>query len=136
MKPFPPLAAGAAAAILALAGSGALGAALARRAGAVSREQPAYAAPAAVRAESPEVRRAHGRALYFKSCAHCHGEDASGDEGPDLRGIWVSERRIASVIKRGIKGEMPSFAKKHDDAQVAELVAFVCSLPPPPDPQP
>lgn len=107
------------------AGSGVL---LRRGAAAVSHEQPPYVPPPLV-AAIPEAKRvALGRALFVKSCAHCHGLDATGDEGPDLHGLWVSDRRIASVVKRGIKGEMPSFAKKHDDRDVAELVAYVRTL--------
>ncbi|SRR5258708_2762092 len=72
---------------------------------------------------------AHGRALFLNSCAHCHGEDARGDEGPDLHDLRVSDRYITNTIKRGIKGEMPSFAKKHSEADVAALRSYVRSLP-------
>jgi mono/diheme cytochrome c family protein len=120
----------AAAGIVALAAAGGLAAALSRQARSRSHELPPYLPPASIAAESLTVRQTHGRALYFQSCAHCHGEDATGDEGPDLHGLEISDRRIATVVKRGIKGEMPSFAKKHDNAQIAELVAYVRSLQP------
>ena len=71
---------------------------------------------------------AQGRALYLASCAHCHGVDATGDEGPDLHGIGVSDRYIAATITRGIKGEMPSFRKKLGGDDVARLTAYVRSL--------
>jgi len=79
-------------------------------------------------APSPElVDRGHG--LFRGSCAHCHGLDARGDEGPDLHGLQVSDRYIANTIRRGIKGEMPSFARKHNAADISALLAYVRSLP-------
>lgn len=70
-----------------------------------------------------------GRTLFMASCAHCHGMDARGDEGPDLHGLQMSDRYIGRVVERGIKGEMPSFAKKYDAQQIAALVAYLRSLP-------
>jgi len=55
--------------------------------------------------------RAMGRKLFFDNCAHCHAVDARGDEGPELHALDMSDRRIATVVRQGIKGEMPSFAK-------------------------
>ncbi len=66
------------------------------------------------------------------SCAHCHADDASGDEGPDLRKLHLSDAHITLLVKSGIKGDMPSFAKKYDDAQIAAVVAYLRSLPVPP----
>jgi len=71
---------------------------------------------------------ARGRSLFLDSCAHCHGADARGDEGPDLHDVQVSDRYIANIITRGIKGEMPTFAKKHGAADIAALTAYVRSL--------
>jgi mono/diheme cytochrome c family protein len=69
-----------------------------------------------------------GYALFMLNCAHCHGADARGDEGPDLHGVTKSDARIASLIKDGKKGEMPKFRSKLSDAEVKALVAFVRSL--------
>ena len=71
---------------------------------------------------------AKGRALFLDSCAHCHGADARGDEGPDLHGVQVSDRYIHNIITRGIKGEMPSFAKKRGAVDLQALTAYVRSL--------
>ena len=51
-----------------------------------------------------------------------------GDEGPDLHDLEISDRRIANVIKKGIKGEMPSFSRKLNDAQIVQLRAYLRSL--------
>jgi len=69
-----------------------------------------------------------GRELYLLNCAHCHGPDATGDEGPDLHGVKKSNERIASVIKNGIKGEMPKFDAKLSDAETQSLIAYIRSL--------
>ncbi len=69
-----------------------------------------------------------GRKLFLDSCAHCHGADATGDEGPDLHDLQVSDRYIRNTITRGIPHEMPSFAKKHGAADLVALTAFVRSL--------
>jgi mono/diheme cytochrome c family protein len=69
-----------------------------------------------------------GYHLFMQDCAHCHGTDARGDEGPDLHGVFKSDARIAAMIKNGVKGEMPKFGAKLNDADVQALIAFVRSL--------
>jgi mono/diheme cytochrome c family protein len=69
-----------------------------------------------------------GYGLFLMNCAHCHGNDARGDEGPDLHGVTKSDARISSLIKNGIKGEMPRFGGKLTDTDVQALIAFVRSL--------
>jgi len=69
-----------------------------------------------------------GAGFFGQSCSDCHGDDAHGDEGPDLHNLAISNARIARTIKNGVKGEMPSFAKKYDDQQIAVLVSYVRSL--------
>jgi mono/diheme cytochrome c family protein len=76
---------------------------------------------------SPQLL-SQGAGFFAQSCADCHGDDARGDEGPDLHSLAISNARIAAQIKNGTKGEMPSFAKKYNDQQVAALVAYVRSL--------
>ncbi|PWU19958.1 MAG: hypothetical protein C5B50_05080 [Verrucomicrobia bacterium] len=66
-----------------------------------------------------------GFTLFMMNCAHCHGDDAHGGEGPDLHGVTKSDERIAALIKNGIKGEMPKFSAKLADHDVHALVAFV-----------
>jgi len=78
-------------------------------------------------APAPEAIAAGGK-LFLNSCAHCHGADARGDEGPDLHDLQMSDHHIINVIKTGFKGEMPSFAKKHSDAEIAKLLAYLRSL--------
>jgi mono/diheme cytochrome c family protein len=69
-----------------------------------------------------------GRHLFLMNCAHCHGDDAHGDEGPDLHNLHKSDALIHHVITAGIKGEMPSFAKKFRDPEVRQLTAYLRTL--------
>ena len=67
--------------------------------------------------------------LFLKNCAHCHGDDARGtDEAPDLTKFHKSEAHIATVVKNGIKGEMPRFGQKLTDDDVKMLIRFILSL--------
>jgi mono/diheme cytochrome c family protein len=69
-----------------------------------------------------------GRRIFEHNCAHCHGPDAHGDEGPDLHDLQVSNRYIARTVTRGIPHEMPSFAKKLTHDEVTELISFLRTL--------
>jgi mono/diheme cytochrome c family protein len=71
---------------------------------------------------------AHGQKLFAVNCSHCHADDATGDEGPDLHGLTKSDERIKAIITNGIKGEMPSFGKKLQEADKEALVGFLRSL--------
>jgi mono/diheme cytochrome c family protein len=71
------------------------------------------------------MRGAH---LYLQNCAHCHADDATGDEGPDLHGLRKSDARIGAVIKNGIKGEMPKFGQKLTDNDVQALIGYLRTL--------
>jgi mono/diheme cytochrome c family protein len=76
--------------------------------------------------ENPKV--AAGAKLFALNCAHCHGIDASGDEGPDLHKVAKTDERIKSTILNGVKGEMPAFGKKLTDDDARTLVTFIRSL--------
>ena len=69
-----------------------------------------------------------GYKLFMLNCAHCHGTDARGDEGPDLHGVRKSDQRIVSIIQNGIKGEMPKFSAKLNETETRALVAFIRTL--------
>ena len=75
-----------------------------------------------------EPKAAAGMNLFALICAHCHGVDATGDEGPDLHQVKKTDERIKSTILNGVKGEMPAFGKKLTENDAATLVAFIRSL--------
>ena len=60
-------------------------------------------AQAATRSPELTVDAAQGRRLF--------GDDARGDEGPDLHNLHRSDARVREVLTAGIKGELPSFGK-------------------------
>lgn len=99
----------------------------------VRRGQPsispfATSAQAAMKPPQLTADAAQGRHLFVMNCAHCHGDDARGDEGPDLHDLHRSDARIHEVITVGIKGEMPSFGKKLGDPDVRQLIAYLRTL--------
>jgi mono/diheme cytochrome c family protein len=83
----------------------------------------------AKRPTGPAAVVAEGRLLFLKSCAHCHGKDADGGEdAPGLQKMTISAAHMTLVIQSGIKGDMPSFAKKYSEADVAKIVAYLQTL--------
>jgi mono/diheme cytochrome c family protein len=68
-------------------------------------------------AAAPEIID-QGHRFYAMSCSHCHGDDATGsDDGPDLHYLPISNAHIATTIKKGIKGQMPNFARNTTTAR-------------------
>jgi len=84
--------------------------------------------PAAILPGTLAADASNGRHLFLMNCAHCHGDDARGDEGPDLHDLHRSDARIREVITAGIKGEMPSFGKKLGDPDIHALTAYLRTL--------
>lgn len=82
-----------------------------------------------VPAEDPAaVERGH--ALFRSSCGFCHGNDATGERGPDLVRSQVTMHDdhgslLEPVIRNGRPDKgMPSFATMKDE-QVADIIAFL-----------
>jgi mono/diheme cytochrome c family protein len=106
--------------------------------GAVVSQPATNAAPVNVHGHDPSQRATNappatagdinGRTLFLRNCAHCHGADAHGDEGPDLHGIRWTDQEIATRIRKGKAGQMTAFAGKLQQAQINALVAYVQSL--------
>ena len=73
-----------------------------------------------------------GRKLFVQSCAHCHGDDATGSgedgDGPNLHRLAIGNARISAVIRTGIPEEMPSFAKKHHAADIVDITSYLRTL--------
>jgi mono/diheme cytochrome c family protein len=88
---------------------------------------PTSAQPATV-TQNMTAEAAQGRHLFLMNCAHCHGDDASGDEGPDLHDLRKTDERIHQLITAGVKGEMPSFARKLNDSDIRALTAYLRTL--------
>ena len=98
---------------------------------AVMQRLPARAIASHETARQPQLDTqlvSSGHKLFLMNCAHCHADDATGDEGPDLHGLHKTDDRLRLLIKNGIKGEMPRFGEKLADADVDAVVAFLDSL--------
>ena len=69
-----------------------------------------------------------GKEIFIMNCATCHGLEADGEVGPDLRN--VSERKSrAALIEQVISGQtppMPQFQPNEKD--MADLLSFLETL--------
>jgi putative heme-binding domain-containing protein len=84
---------------------------------------------------SPGEKPDEGAKLYESlGCGACHGEDARGGRGPDLRShaLWSrsdAQQHVFDTINGGVKGtEMPSFAKSATEQDIGNLVSFLQHL--------
>ena len=69
-----------------------------------------------------------GRHLFSLNCAHCHGEDGRGEDGPSLYDLHLSDWRMHQIITGGIKGKMPSFTRKLSDGEIHALISHIRTL--------
>lgn len=89
---------------------------------------------------NPDAIKA-GMGQFRLRCADCHGMDASGVRGPDIRRVWASGRTDAGLfqtLKRGVPNtEMPSFPPpRTTDNDIWQILAYLRTLaaPAPTDP--
>ena len=87
----------------------------------------AFVAPASLR-DASITDAAGGRTLFLKNCAHCHGADAHGDEGPDLHNLDWSDKQIAARIRDGKKGQMTAFAGKFSADDIKTIIGYLRTL--------
>ena len=93
---------------------------------------------AAWAADAPKGDAAKGRALYMANgCSYCHGTAGQGGGGR-TGGLRIANMGIGFPAflnqLRHPANEMPPYAESAiPDQQVADIHAFVSSLPPPPD---
>lgn len=72
----------------------------------------------------PEDQIRAGRSLYLKSCAKCHGKDASGGSAPDVQGMLLKDVKDAA---RGVEA-MREIALSDEEA--GDIAVFLMSLAP------
>ena len=70
-----------------------------------------------------------GKSVYLQRCVGCHGVDGIGIVGPDIRPHKSLEKysmaeEMEALVRDGI-GEMPEFASKLSDDEIAAVVAYV-----------
>jgi mono/diheme cytochrome c family protein len=91
--------------------------------------EPAPAAQTASRVP-PVVDIPQGKNLFDTNCSTCHGVDARGEDGPDLRGVpaALGDAAVANIIRRGIPGTAMVGFYNITDTGAANIVAYLHTL--------
>jgi mono/diheme cytochrome c family protein len=89
----------------------------------------AVAATVLVSAQQPTGDAQKGKELYLKySCYACHGYDGHGGAGARLVPLSLPEPRFTAYVRN--PRQMPPYTDKVlSDAQLADLFAYIKSLP-------
>ena len=74
--------------------------------------------------------QAPGAQTFMQNCQSCHGNTLAGGRGPSLFSESLlsshSDAALGQIIKTGIPGsDMPSFAGKFSDDEIAELITYL-----------
>lgn len=77
---------------------------------------------------APVTHDKSGRVLFLRNCAHCHGADGRGDDGPDLHDLDWTDEQIAARIRNGKKGQMTAFAGKLSPEEITKLIRYLRTL--------
>jgi mono/diheme cytochrome c family protein len=96
-----------------------------------ARAQSDAAKPAA----APKGDAANGKKLWDAiGCYQCHGYSAQGGAGPKLAPPAIPFAGLKYI--RAPKGEMPPYTEKVvSEQQLADIYAFLQTIPKPPDPK-
>ncbi|HXJ00506.1 MAG TPA: c-type cytochrome [Micropepsaceae bacterium] len=98
----------------------------------------AFGVSTAWAADSPKGDPAKGRALYMANgCSYCHGTAGQGGGGRTgglrIANMGIGLEAFRNQLRHPVN-EMPPYVESAmPDQQVADIHAFVSSLPPPPD---
>ena len=89
-------------------------------------------------AETPKGDPAKGRESYMtKGCSYCHGTSGQGGGGRTgglrIANMGLSYEAFLNQLRHPVN-EMPPYVQSAmPDSEVADIHAFISSLPPPPD---
>ena len=105
----------------------------------VGAQAPAPAPPAAAQAApaAPPGNAANGRKLFVSfGCYQCHGYEAQGSSatGPRLGPRPIAFAAFSKYVRHPTNQMPPFTTKVVTDAELADVHAFLRSLPQPPDP--
>lgn len=75
-----------------------------------------------------QAQLVQGHQYFSQNCASCHGTHGQGGIGPSLYNSDLTDDKIATIIKNGVKGRMPAFGSQYKDPQVQALTAYIRSL--------
>ena len=73
---------------------------------------------------------AQGKHLFVQNCSPCHGIDASGGDGPDLRAVapGLGAPAVQGIIRRGIPGTAMPGSSTLSEREAANVAAYVVKL--------
>ena len=76
------------------------------------------------------------RSFTFYACSACHGYSGQGGVGPRLAATSLSQAALMKYVRQPA-GVMPRYATESQvsDATLADIYAFLKSIPPPADPK-
>ena len=92
----------------------------------------------ALAAEPPKGDAAKGRESYMtKGCSYCHGTAGQGGGGRTgglrIANMGLSYEAVLNQLRHPVNEMPPYAASAMPDSEVANIHAFISSLPPPPD---
>jgi putative heme-binding domain-containing protein len=98
---------------------------------AMGQESPPAQAPSASAASpAAPVDPEQGKRLFQANCSQCHGADARGGDGPNLRGVpaTLGDAAVQGIIRRGIAGTPMPASYTLSDKEAANIVAYIRTL--------
>jgi mono/diheme cytochrome c family protein len=83
---------------------------------------------------APQGNAEKGKQSFIAhSCFSCHGYSAWGGAGARLAQNPITFEAFVSYVRKP-KGNMPAFGSQVTPAELADIYAFIKSIPPAPDP--
>jgi cytochrome c oxidase cbb3-type subunit III len=87
-------------------------------------------------AQAPQIAPAspadpeQGKRLFEQNCSVCHGENAGGGDGPDLRGVpaRLGNPAVQDIVRRGIPGTAMPGSSTLSEKDGANIVAYLATL--------
>jgi len=96
---------------------------------AVGQEGPAVqTTPANSAPGKPDLE--DGKRQFVQNCSTCHGLNAGGEVGPDLRGVvaQLGDSAVHDIVRRGIPGTAMPGSATISEKQVSDIVAYLKTL--------
>lgn len=92
-------------------------------------QQPASGQTKTGPANADQAKVDLGKAIFAENCSHCHGPNMvnSGTITPDLRQFPDDYPRFVTTVKQGKNNRMPPWGDILNDADIANLWAYVSS---------
>ncbi len=92
--------------------------------------QAAQGLPASAASPTAPADLEQGKRLFAQNCSPCHGADAGGGDGPNLRGVPASlgDSTVQGIVRRGIPGTAMPGSSTVSEKEAANIVAYIRTL--------